>query len=443
MSGLLPGDFLLKLIDDVIQDAQITADFSDKNLDSTQAAAIVAFINDTTNLVNQLMNTLHKHMPDKVIGADDLLPGLACLIYKSISNGQPSLDEQKEKLNLYADKLTTIIKAYNRLSAHESISQPIPPTYVQYCQTIMEYLGKKIQDVQKNPTQSVLNSDDLPYQLPEALEIAWSEEIQKSQAQNSLKERQLELENEIISQAQSSLTELQLELTRMSTAIENIVTELKKTLKKTSSKEKKKVVDAVKDACDGYMKALSIINDRIVPSSNSTMVDLSESQRFLQKQYKEVKAATIALAENKASIHKLSTTKNNWVLQKLSDFVRAFYKIIKQKLPNWGWLHNKEVAQLEKVVDSAKKIASRLVTDNNAPLQLSIQTAENSLSNDKNNSASLEERVSAPETPSLVSGYDESLVHPQDQDSLHIDPDAAYWAKLEERISPSFNKSEL
>lgn len=337
MSGFtLPGEYLIDLISKH-SDKTLPAD--PKNLDdltseqviSTQmfAAQVTVFFGELTKLAKA----------NKEFSANDLLPAVISCLYLAISQRESSAEEQLFALKKYEEALTAHYAAY--LLIKESTDCPLSKTLANVttsgecafclmtCCSAIHFLYEQITKAKNEGGVFVLNETEMAMKLTEEQNKKFLEALKCHEA-----------EAEAMKKKEKLLAQLNVLIGKTNEIIDGL---------NAGELTPLCLIEAsVRDACEIYSRNLVPIRTAVEANEEKDPIKL---HAFLNEQCVEIQKATQTLANNE-NIEKLNKTKNNWLVQKLSDLVRSAYKLIKRPLPNWGWLYHPMNNDLQQVISS-------------------------------------------------------------------------------------------
>lgn len=381
-SERLLGDFLLTCIPRTVPD--------ETTLDGT--VELITFAHDVTFFVKQFQTQLSQSKQAETgeltpIGAEDCIPGLACLMYDAISVATTSPEEQLKRLVDYSARINQIntllhtfttplqgtsVQSHFETPKNHILNAESEPSAIVNFSMALDYLIRRTQLSIKN-TDQVLHPEDLNSVLQDAQKQSFTDELREHfsvENQDRLKETiRIRLKtSQSEDESKEDVQKLRAISEKNSKKLKPLIAFLKKLIKDNkiiiaslikNSKGRKKyheLNEAIKKYSEDYKEKLS----EILNFCEEHSVD-ENTAVFIQKKWKELHDETELFSQSQNNnIELLDKTRSNWFLQKLSDLTRKFFEYRKKPLPNWRWLHNKNSALLkalfEKINDTKKNL---------------------------------------------------------------------------------------
>ncbi len=383
-SERLLGDFLLECIP--------VTDFSTMTVEDIASTAV--FAHEVTFFIREFHRALSTSKK-AAVGAEDVLPGLICLIYEVIAK-EPSTEKQLQSLECFlkqVKKIDTALKSVDD-TTRLILDSLYEPATVLYFSSALEALIEKINAVNQNKTEPVLTEDDSKNTLSQSEKLSFQETISdflssenstirrnsiQEKLQSPEKERQALLqdakEKEAI--AREIIAKNSNYFKKVKTLIKELLEDSNKTLlslqsKKTKGKKSYREINkTLEEACEKYQAELVKISEHC---DAHDQVD-ENSAPFIQEQFNAIQTATQNLKNQNANIETLDSTRSNWFLQKLSDWIRNFCESHKKKLPNWNWLYNENARRLNTLFETVdQSIEQHDFSDTSESIRISSNT---------------------------------------------------------------------
>ena len=372
-SERLLGDFLIEYIQ-----ASLPIPAPD-TMSLEDTARLIVFAHNLTFFVKCFEARLSKSKKT-AIGAEDSVPGLACLLYAAVSKRTDSLAlqcEQLEQLLTQVNQIHTVLKTFDiplenvtfealtfdtkKNSILQAFSEP---STLLHFSSALTYLIEHLKISMQEPTP-VLHPQDLVNVLIESERQLFHDELnQHNTTENQetrIQEIQKELEKPDTSYdekkdtfhntalaMQSLVKKNATALSALKTLLIKLLNDSNKTvsslqLKKTKGNKRYRKINAnLEIECKKYLEELMKIDEMCKRHDAAD----EKSEPFIQAQFTAIQTATQELKKQSENIENLDRTRSNWFLQKLSNWIRKFCESHKKKLPQWDWLHNENAGRL-------------------------------------------------------------------------------------------------